>query len=112
MGAMAWEVEVEPEVSEWYLALSADERDIAGTHIELLANAGHTLRMPHSRQLGAGLCELRFDMSARSQRVTYWFRPDGVIVLLSVFHKSRNNEAAQIARARKALQACRDHHSP
>ncbi len=109
---MGWEVETEPEVTEWYLGLSPDERDVAASHIDLLVNLGHRLRMPHSRQLGAGLCELRFDMSRRSWRITYWFRPDGVIVALSVFHKQANNEAAQVARGRKALETCRARHAP
>jgi hypothetical protein len=51
-------------------------------------------------------------MSRRSWRITYWHRPDGVIVLLTVFHKQRNNEAGEVARARKALDACRARHQP
>lgn len=107
---MAWEVETEPEVTDWYLGLSGDERDLAATHIDLLAHVGHLLRMPHARPLGQGLVELRFDMSRRSWRITYWHRPDGVIVLLTVFHKQRNNESREIARARKALKVCQDRH--
>jgi len=108
---MAWEVEIEPEVT-WYLGLSGDDRDVAAERIDLLANFGHMLRMPHSRPLGEGLFELRFDMSRRSWRIAYWQRPDRVIVLLTVFHKHRNNEAKEVARARKALEACRARHQP
>jgi putative component of toxin-antitoxin plasmid stabilization module len=68
--------------------------------------------MPHARPLGQGLIELRFDMSRRSWRITYWHRSDGVIVLLTVFHKQRDNEAREVTRARKALQACKDRHTP
>ncbi|MGH9103842.1 MAG: type II toxin-antitoxin system RelE/ParE family toxin [Acidimicrobiales bacterium] len=67
----------EPEVTDWYLGLSADDRDVAAERIDLLVNLGHMMRMPHSRQLGNGLLELRFDMSRRSWRITYWHRPDG-----------------------------------
>jgi phage-related protein len=109
---MAPDVEAEPEVTDWYLQLSADERDVVATHIDLLADLGHRIRMPHARQLGQGLLELRFNMSRRSWRITYWHRPDGVIVLLTMFHKQRNNEANEIARARRALQTCRARHQP
>jgi hypothetical protein len=51
---MTWEVETEPEVTDWYLGLSGDNRDVAAERIDLLANFGHMLRMPHSRQLGEG----------------------------------------------------------
>jgi len=108
---MAWEVETEPEVTDWYLGLSGDDRDVAAGRIDLLANFGHRLRMPHSRPLTEGLLELRFEMSRRSWRITYWHRPDGVIVLLTVFHKQRNNEVREVARARKALEACRARHT-
>ena len=107
---MACQVETEAEVTDWYRTLSASERDVAAVHIDLLAEFGHRLRMPHARPLGEGLMELRFDMSRRSWRVTYWYRPDGVIVLLTVFHKQRNNEARQVARARAALAVCRRQH--
>lgn len=109
---MAWEVETETEVTDWYLGLSGNDRDVAAERIDLLAKLGYMLRMPHSRQLGEGLLELRFDMSRRSWRITYWHRPDGVIVLLTVFHKQRNNEVGEVARARKALDTCRARHQP
>lgn len=97
-------------VTEWYLGLSADDRDVAAERIDLLAHFGHLLRMPHSRSLGDGLLELRFDMARRSWRITYWQRPDGVIVLLTVFHKQRTNETREVARARRALEICRARH--
>jgi hypothetical protein len=56
---MAWEVETEQEVTDWYLSLSATDRDVAAERVDLLVNLGHMLRMPHSRQLGKGLLELR-----------------------------------------------------
>lgn len=109
---MAWEIETEPEVTDWYLELSGDERDVVAEHIDLLGDLGHLLRMPHSRHLGEGLAELRFDMSRRSWRITYWHGPDGVIVLLTVFRKQRNTEAREVERARKALDTCRARHTP
>ena len=85
---MTWEVETEPEITDWYLGLSSDDRDVVAERIDLLPNFGHMLRMPHARPLGEGLSELRFDMSRRSWRITYWHRPDGVIVLLTVFRQA------------------------
>jgi hypothetical protein len=61
---MGWEVETEPEVTQWYLNLTAGERDVATMHVDLLAEFGHGLRMPHSKPLGQGLFELRLEMSA------------------------------------------------
>ena len=109
---MTWEVETELEVTEWYLSLSGNDRDLVAERVDLLANLGHMLRMPHARPLGEGLFELRFDMSRQSWRISYWQRPDGVIVLLTVFHKQRDNEAREVARARRALDACRANHVP
>ena len=113
---MTWEVETEQEVTDWYLGLSGNDRDVVAERVDLLANLGHMLRMPHARPLGEGplgegLFELRFDMSRRSWRTTYWHRLDGVIVLLTVFHKQRDNEAREVARARRALGACRAAHA-
>jgi hypothetical protein len=107
---MDWVVETEQEVTEWYLDLNADERDVVAVHVDLLAEFGHGLRMPHSKPLGQGLFELRFDMSRRSWRISYYFRPDRVIVLLTVFHKQRDNEAKEVARARVARARCLAEH--
>jgi phage-related protein len=104
------EVELEAEVSEWYLSLTLDEQDIVAVHVELLEEFGHLLRMPHSKPLGGGLFELRFTMRRRAWRITYWQRPDGVIVLLTVFHKQRNNERREVVRAGAALERCRNLH--
>jgi len=104
------EVELEPEVTQWYLALGLDEQDVVAVHVELLAEYGHRLRLPHSRPLGEGLFELRFDMGRRAWRIAYWHRADGVVVPLTVFRKQRDNERAEVRRARAALDLCRSLH--
>jgi hypothetical protein len=104
------EVELEPEVADWYLSLEPNDRDIVAVHVELLGEFGHLLRMPHSKPLGGGLFELRFMMSRRAWRITYWHRPDRVAVLLTVFHKRRNNETREVKRAMKAFEVCRADH--
>ena len=68
--------------------------------------------MPHSRPLGDGLFELRFDMNRQAWRITYWYRPDAVVVLLTVFRKQRNSERAEVRRAHVALEHCRKLHQP
>jgi hypothetical protein len=39
-------------------------------------------------------------------RVTYWCRPDGTIVFLTVFRKTRQHDQRQIDRAVRAQQVC------
>jgi hypothetical protein len=103
-------VGLEPEVTNWCLALDHDSQDIVFAHVELLEEFGHLLRMPHSRPLGDSLFELRFDMSRQAWRITYCYRPDGVVVLLTVFRKQRNNERVEVRRALVALEHCRKLH--
>ena len=69
----------------------------------LLGQQGPELRMPHSRPLGDGLYELRFDLQqgAVAQRVTYFFQGD--VIALTTFRKTRQVESAQIRRARRAM---------
>lgn len=62
--------------------------------------------MPLSRSLGLGLFELRFTLGSTARRITYRFTNDGRIILLTTFRKQRNNEATEIARARKAAADC------
>jgi Phage derived protein Gp49-like (DUF891) len=57
--------------------------------------------------------ELRVRLAQVAVRVTYWCRPDGTIVMLTVFRKIRQHDQRQIDRAVRAQQACeRDHRRP
>ncbi len=48
---------------------------------------------------------------ARSGRpVTYWCRPDGRIVLLTVFRKTKQHDLRQIDRAVRAQKICANEH--
>lgn len=107
---MTWEIETEQEVNEWLLSLDTTSFEIAEAHIDLLAEFGSTLRMPHSRSLGDGLFELRFDLARRAWRITYWFAPHRVLVLLTVFWKQRNNEKNEVRRAKAAMTQCQREH--
>jgi len=105
-----WDVEMEQEVQTWVDSLDTVAFEVAEAHIDLLAEFGAALRMPHSRPLGDGLFELRFEMARRSWRVTYWFAPATVIVALTVFAKQRNNEKVEVRRAKAAMVRCQREH--
>ena len=62
--------------------------------------------MPHSRALGDGLFELRFDLDGNACRVTFFFPGDRRRVLLTTFRKQRLDERAEVSRARNALRRC------
>ncbi len=79
---------------------------IQETVIDRLASLGPAGRMPLSRSLGEGLFELRFTLGPTARRITYRFTNDARIVLLTTFRKQRQNERAELARARKAAEDC------
>jgi putative component of toxin-antitoxin plasmid stabilization module len=62
--------------------------------------------VPLSRSLGDGVFELRFALGPTARRITYRFTRDGRIILLTTFRKQRQNERAEIARARDVAKAC------
>lgn len=101
-----WSVEVEPEVEEWLDGLAVKEFALVLAHLDRLAERGSGLRMPASRSLGDGLFELRFDFGRVARRITYYFAPARRIVLLTVFRKQRQNERAEVRRARQAMERC------
>ena len=100
------EVEAHDEVVEWLSGLSSTEWNRVAVVIDRLAQLAQRARMPLSRSLGDGLFELRFSLGPTARRITYRFTSDGRIVLLTTFHKQRDNERAEVARARQAAQDC------
>lgn len=88
------------------LSLEDHEWDRTVVVIDRLAALGPSARMPFSESLGDGLFELRFTLGPTARRITYRFTKDGRIVLLTTFRKQRQNERAEVARARKAAEAC------
>lgn len=104
---MSWgEVELEPEVRDWYLALEEEEQARVRFHIDRLADVGPLLDEPHTRQLDGKLRELRFYLSGRPSRVTYWIAPGRRIILLTVFVKTQRKERHEVRRAFEAMQRC------
>ncbi len=74
--------------------------------IDRLADLGSMARMPFSRALGDGLFEVRFTLGPTARRITYRFTKDNRIILLTTFRKQRNNERAEITRARQIADDC------
>lgn len=102
---MRWEVEFSEEVRAWYVGLSPAGKASTDRIVERLASQGNTLRMPHSRSLGSGLYELRFSCENVNRRITYVFDLDRRAVTLTTFRKQRQNERAEVLRARRAQAA-------
>ena len=86
------EVELEPEVVEWFGSLTEEEQARVGFHVDRLAASGPVLDEPHTKQLDGKLRELRFYLGSRPTRVSHRIAPGRVIVLLTVFSKTRQNE--------------------
>ena len=95
------EIVLRAEVTDWLAGLGDADQKRATRAIDRLASFGHMARMPHSRSLGDGLFELRFSLGPTARRITYRFTEDHRIVLLTTFRKQRNNERAEIERARQ-----------
>lgn len=100
------ELEAHDEVVEWFDSLTTDEWERVSVIVDRLVGLGSLARMPLSRSLGDGLFELRFALGPTARRITYRFTKDGRIVLLTTFRKQRNNERAEVARARRVAEDC------
>jgi len=100
------EVELHDEVVAWMDTLEDTQWDRTVVVIDRLAELGPGARMPLSRGLGDGLFELRFALGPTARRIIYRFTRDGRIILLTTFRKQRQNERAEIARARDIAKAC------
>lgn len=105
--AISWgDVELEPEVRDWYLGLDERNRARAGFHVDRLGDQGPLLNEPFTRQLDGKLRELRFYLGGRPIRITYWIAPNRRIVLLTVFVKTSKRERSEVDRARRAYARC------
>jgi hypothetical protein len=98
---LVWEVELSAEVDEWYCSLGSTDRAQADRVFDLLTEHGPKLRMPHAKYLAGKLYELRFRCEGVNRRITYTV--EGAIVTLTTFRKQRQNEAKEVARARRVL---------
>jgi len=100
--AVRWRVELSREVADWYRGLRGVDLAKVDAVFEGVAQFGNTIRMPLSRSLGEGLYELRFGCEGVDRRITYTFELDRRVVTLTTFRKQRQNERAEILRARRA----------
>lgn len=107
-----WEIEVEPEVQLWLQGLPDQHYAQLERYADRLAVEGPLMPMPRSKPLGGGLHELRFHLGDNDMRIPYWFAPGRRAVLLTVFKKTKMNEAAEVARARQAQNLCGQEHPP
>jgi hypothetical protein len=105
--------ELEPEVRHWLDSLSDSDFKRVDEVCGLLAEKGTELGGPWSDHLEGQVWELRIRLRDVAARITYWCTPEGTIVLLTAFRKTRQHEQRQIDRAIKAQKMCeRDHHGP
>lgn len=107
-----WRIEIEPEVRQWLELLSDAHYDKVERAADLLAAEPTTLGEPYARHLGGKVRELRFSMDGNAVRITYWLAPGRCIVLLTVFRKTRQREAAEVERAQQAQKVCQEEHGP
>ena len=104
---MSWgEVELEPEVRDWYLGLAEPDQARVRFHVDRLAELGPLLDEPYTRQLAGKLRELRFFLTGRPTRLTYWIAAGRRVVLLTVFVKTRRQEHREVDRAKRAMERC------
>ena len=99
-----WLVVLLPEVEDWVMTLPLRDLKVVERMVGMLSERGPKLQMPHSRHLGGGLYELRFDLQRGrvAQRVTYFFYGD--VIASTTFRKTRQVETAQIRRARRVMK--------
>jgi phage-related protein len=83
--------------------LGARDRAFADRALDRLVSSAESLRMPHSRALGAGLHELRFTCEGVQRRVTYAFGSGREVNVLTTFRKQRDRERHEVDRAHRAL---------
>ena len=104
---MGWgTVELEPEVVSWLDSLADHQFGQAERYIDLLGDHGVHLGEPFTRQLDGKLRELRFYLDRQPTRISYYIATGRIIVLMTVFTKTRPRERAEIDRARRAMQRC------
>jgi phage-related protein len=107
-----YEVEIEPEVRRWLEGLSDRDFGRADFLVGLLAEHAEELGEPYTRHLGGKVRELRFHMLRQQTRVTYWLASGRRVILLTVFHNTRDAEVAEVARAMRVQRSCEAGHAP
>lgn len=100
---MSWgEVELEPEVRDWYLALDESDQARVQFNVDRLAEMGPLLDEPFTKQLDGKLREPRFYLVGRPT----WIASGRRIILLTVFVKTQRRERREVQRAKRAYERC------
>jgi phage-related protein len=102
-----YEIHLSKEVASWYQKLATRDRAFADRAFDRLEELGPQLRMPHSRAIGKGVFELRFNCEQVARRVTYVFESESNIITLTTFRKQRDTEPNQLARAYRTADRLR-----
>jgi hypothetical protein len=105
-------LELEPEVRDWLESLSDSDYKRTDEVAGMLAEKGSSLGGPWSEHLEGEVWELRLRLAQAAITVTYCCAPDGTIVFLTVFPKTRQHDQRQIDRAVRAQQVCERDHPP
>jgi phage-related protein len=94
------------QVESWPVDLLADYARL----VELLAEFGPLLRLPHSRTLGDGLLELRPRGRSGIGRAFYCFAHGGKVVIVHAFiKKTRQTPNKELAFARRRAKEVANH---
>jgi hypothetical protein len=109
-GIPLWDIEMEPEVRTWLESLPKRQFGHVLAFAEKLAEEASTLGEPYSRHLGGKVRELRIPLHPVDARVTYWLAPGRRVVLLTVFRKTKPQEAAEVERAHRVQKECEASH--
>lgn len=88
------------DIKKWFDKLSHEKFIAVSREVEMLAESGNALQLPHSKSLGKGLFELR--ERRFGYRVYYAFQGKRVIILLAAGDKT--SQSNDIAKARKRLE--------
>ena len=107
-----YEIEIEPEVRSWLAQLSDRDFGRVDFLVGLLAEHAEDLGEPYTRHLGGKVREPRFHLLRQQTRVTYWLAPGRRVILLTVFHKTRPAQTAEVARALDMQKICEAEHGP
>ena len=92
---MAWDVEYTNEFGQWWQSLSEKQQDNTTVSVELLMEAGPSLRHPHSSGVNGSkhthMRELRIQSGGKPIRVFYAFDPVRSAILLIGGDKTGND---------------------
>jgi phage-related protein len=93
------------DIEAWPVGILADYARL----VELLAEFGPDLRMPHSRALGSGLFELRLRGREGTGRALYCYLVGERVVVLHAFvKKTRATPEKDLRLARRRMKEVRD----